>query len=193
MVNFAPIKGLNTQHLASNKADLVIKGNTMNLTTINNADTAQLTDLLEHCCCAPKWIESMLSAHPFPTQQALSDALKSSFSSLSEADWLIAFSGHPQIGNLDTLHQKYASTSSVASHEQAGMSTAEKSTLHAMLELNQQYLKQFGFIFIVCASGKSAPEMLELIKARINNSRSKELAIAAGEQAKITQLRLEKL
>lgn len=165
----------------------------MSLTTINNTDTAQLTSLFEDCCCAPKWIEGMVNAHPFATPQALLAAAKSSFSSLTEADWLTAFSGHPQIGNLDTLHEKYASTSHTASNEQAGMSIAETSTLEAMLELNQQYLERFGFIFIVCASGKSAQEMLTLIKARINNERSTELAIAAGEQAKITQLRLEKL
>ncbi|MGP9496876.1 2-oxo-4-hydroxy-4-carboxy-5-ureidoimidazoline decarboxylase, partial [Pseudoalteromonas sp. AOP7-A1-14] len=77
--------------------------------------------------------------------------------------------------------------------EQSGMSQANTSTLEKMITLNNDYLHKFGFIFIVCATGKSAEQMLALIEQRINNNRAEELQIAAGEQAKITQIRLENL
>jgi len=73
------------------------------------------------------------------------------------------------------------------------MSKANEQTLKKMIALNKQYLSKFGFIFIVCASGKSAEQMLELIEQRVHNTRSTELNIAAGEQAKITKIRLESL
>lgn len=165
----------------------------MNLDKINNATVAQASLLLENCCCAPNWVESMLNARPFADAAALLEASKSSFLALTEADFLNAFKGHPQIGDLDTLIAKYAATSESASDEQSGMSVAEKSQLTEMHTLNQQYLQKFGFIFIVCASGKSAQQMLQIIKNRISNARPEELNIAAAEQIKITHLRLEKL
>lgn len=165
----------------------------MSLNEINSADSEQVYALLENCCCAPNWINSMVSARPFNDPQALFRASEKSFLQLNKADYLAAFTGHPQIGDLKTLLAKYAHTSKSASHEQAGMSDAEKSVVEEMHKLNQEYLHKFGFIFIVCASGKSARQMLDLIKQRINNDSLSELSLAANEQAKITTLRLEKL
>jgi 2-oxo-4-hydroxy-4-carboxy-5-ureidoimidazoline decarboxylase len=165
----------------------------MSLDKINTASLEQVYQLFESCCCAPNWIESMISQRPFHDQATLFNASEKSFLSLKEEDYLTAFLGHPQIGNLETLAKKYANTSSTAGHEQSGMSAADKSILEEMQQLNIDYLQKFGFIFIVCASGKSASEMLDLIKSRINNDRQRELIIAGQEQAKITQIRLEKL
>ena len=165
----------------------------MALDKINNADNEELYRIFEHCCCAPSWIKKMIHARPFANKAELIHTSEKAFSTLTEADYLTAFEGHPQIGNLETLAKKYANTSTTASHEQSGMSTAEKSVLKSMQSLNIEYLARFGFIFIVCASGKSAQEMLELIEGRINNDRQSELMIAGNEQAKITQIRLEQL
>lgn len=165
----------------------------MSLNEINTANTEEAYAVFESCCCAPKWIESMVSARPFADLEALLSQSEQAFSALSDQDYLVAFTGHPQIGNLKTLHEKYANTSGTASNEQAGMSVADSDVLEEMIQLNQDYLKKFGFIFIVCASGKSAQEMLELIRNRIGNERSEELNIAGAEQAKITHIRLEKL
>ncbi|KKK74177.1 hypothetical protein LCGC14_2886360, partial [marine sediment metagenome] len=112
---------------------------------------------------------------------------------LTEPDYLAAFEGHPQIGDLSTLSKKYAATAQKAGHEQAGMNKANEQTLQTMIALNKQYLTKFGFIFIVCASGKTAEQMLTLLEQRINNTRITELNIAANEQAKITKIRLEAL
>lgn len=165
----------------------------MSLDGINSANRERVYQQLENCCCTPKWIENMLKARPFTDRKALIDTSEKSFLLLTEEDYLVAFKGHPQIGDLNTLAKKYAQTSISASGEQAGMSAADQSVIEKMITLNQQYLHKFGFIFIVCASGKSATEMLALITQRINNERAKELTIAAAEQIKITQIRLEKL
>ena len=165
----------------------------MSLDKINNASAEQAYDLFEHCCCAPNWINSMVAKRPFKDMSALLAASQRIFLQLSEQDYLTAFTGHPQIGNLATLHEKYASTSGSASHEQSGMSVAEQTLLEEMLDLNKAYLAKFGFIFIVFASGKSAQQMLAIIQSRIGNDRQTELTIASQEQAKITQIRLEKL
>lgn len=165
----------------------------MGLDEINKASLKQAYAVFESCCCAPNWIEGMINARPFSDLNALLQASENCFSLLTDKDYLVAFTGHPQIGDLKTLHAKYANTSGTASNEQAGMSMAEKGVLQEMVQLNKDYLQKFGFIFIVCASGKSAIQMLDLIKSRIVNERLQELNIAGNEQAKITQIRLEKL
>ncbi|MDA7747032.1 2-oxo-4-hydroxy-4-carboxy-5-ureidoimidazoline decarboxylase [Psychromonas sp.] len=165
----------------------------MSLEKINNANTEEIYRIFESCCCAPKWIESMTNARPFAQPEDMLTASDKIFKQLTKADYLIAFEGHPQIGNLQTLQSKYANTSESASHEQSGMSEADKSVIEEMHDLNLKYLEKFGFIFIVCASGKSAQQMLDLIKSRINNEHYSELTIAGIEQAKITHIRLEKL
>lgn len=165
----------------------------MSLHEINSNNIEDVHALLEGCCCAPAWIESMIAARPFINATALFNTSIHAFAQLTESDYLVAFAGHPQIGNLQSLHKKYASTSDSASHEQSGMSEAKKSLLETMQTLNTEYKNKFGFIFIVCASGKSAQSMLDLINCRINNDRQTELIIASNEQAKITQIRLEKL
>ena len=165
----------------------------MSLQEINTADKESAYQLFESCCCAPNWIEKMVTARPFKDQAALLAEAESIWQGLTEADYLAAFEGHPQIGDISTLQDKYANTSDTAGHEQSGMSTAQESVIEAMLTLNKAYLAKFGFIFIVFASGKSAEQMLDLLEARIDNDRETELTIAAGEQAKITANRLEKL
>ena len=165
----------------------------MSLEEINNVSDEQAYSIFESCCCATHWIKGMVNARPFIDSEALFAASEQCFSILNEQDFLQAFEGHPQIGDLSTLQKKYANTSGSASHEQSGMSSAETIVLEEMVQLNKDYLAKFGFIFIVCASGKSALQMLELIKNRMGNERLSELTIAGNEQAKITKIRLEKL
>jgi 2-oxo-4-hydroxy-4-carboxy-5-ureidoimidazoline decarboxylase len=160
---------------------------------LNQLNEQQASLELEHCCTAPRWVSGMLSARPFSSAEHILQLADTVWATLGEADYLAAFEGHPQIGDLSTLSEKYAATASKAGHEQSGMEKANTQTLEKMIALNNEYLAKFGFIFIVCASGKTAEQMLALIEQRINNSRHDELTIAAGEQAKITKIRLEKL
>ncbi|MEH6394312.1 2-oxo-4-hydroxy-4-carboxy-5-ureidoimidazoline decarboxylase [Pseudoalteromonas sp.] len=165
----------------------------MNSIKLNTLTETQAKQALTHCCAAPNWVAGMLKALPFKNKQQMFECAQNVWENLSEPDYLAAFEGHPQIGDLSTLGKKYAATAQKASHEQAGMSQANEQTLQTMIALNKQYLTKFGFIFIVCASGKTAEQMLSLIEQRINNTRMTELHIAADEQAKITKIRLEAL
>lgn len=111
----------------------------------------------------------------------------------TESDWMEAFSHHPKIGDVKSLEKKFASTAAWASGEQASVNEASQEVIQKLAKGNEDYEKKFGFIFIVCATGKSAPEMLELLEIRLPHEREKELRIAANEQNKITHIRLDKL
>jgi 2-oxo-4-hydroxy-4-carboxy-5-ureidoimidazoline decarboxylase len=113
--------------------------------------------------------------------------------SCKEDDWKEAFTHHPKIGDIDSLKEKFTSTAQWASGEQSGVNVAAQDILEALVTGNNMYEKKFGYIFIVCATGKSAKEMLDLLLARLRNDPQKEIQIAMGEQNKITKLRLEKL
>jgi len=165
----------------------------MNLEELNGLPAAQARSQFENCCAAEKWIEGMLAGRPYRNSESLIAQSRSLWDSLTEPDWLQAFEAHPQIGNVETLRQKYAGTKALASGEQSGTSLASDDVLQRLKAANDLYLKRHGFIFIVCATGKSAEEMLALLEARLGNSREQELKNAACEQAKITELRLEKL
>jgi len=113
---------------------------------------------------------------------------------MEKADMLEAFSHHPEIGSdLAALRQRFASTAAWSSAEQAGVAGADDATLEALRDGNVRYRERFGYVFLVCATGKSAAEMLALLQARLPHDADTELRVAAGEQAKITRLRLEKL
>jgi 2-oxo-4-hydroxy-4-carboxy-5-ureidoimidazoline decarboxylase len=111
----------------------------------------------------------------------------------TQTDWLEAFTHHPKIGDVESLTKKFASTAQWASGEQMAVNTASQQIIEALAKGNEAYEQKFGFIFIVCATGKSAEEMLQLLQARLPNSTETEINIAMDEQNKITQLRLQKL
>ena len=111
----------------------------------------------------------------------------------SEEDWKEAFSYHPKIGDMESLTKKFASTAEWAAGEQSGVNAASKETIEALAAGNKEYEAKFGHIFIICATGKTAGEMLADLQTRLQNSREVEMEIAAEEQNKITKLRIEKL
>ena len=153
-----------------------------------------VTQLLT-CCTSSAWADKLADARPFAdvdTLLASSDAIWQEVQT-DEANLLEAFDGHPQIGNVASLKEKYQNTQSSAAHEQSGANDAADDVLDALAQGNQDYLDKFGFIFIVFATGKSAQQMLDLLLARLPNDRATELANAAAEQNKITRLRLDKL
>ena len=112
---------------------------------------------------------------------------------LERSDWFDAFGHHPKIGDRESLRQRFARTAHLSEREQSGVDGASEEILAKLAEGNREYERRFGYIFIVCASGKSAGEMLELLRTRLPNPPDVEIRIAAGEQAKITELRLMKL
>jgi 2-oxo-4-hydroxy-4-carboxy-5-ureidoimidazoline decarboxylase len=146
--------------------------------------------LLARCCGAAAWVERMMARRPFGSQDALLAAARDEWFALGRADWLEAFGHHPKIGDRESLRRRFAATAHLSEGEQSGVQGAAEDVLAALADGNRDYEARFGFIFIVCATGKSAAEMLRLLRARLPNPPDVELRIAAGEQAKITELRL---
>lgn len=135
----------------------------------------------------------MALKRPFPSAERLFQAARGVWEELGPSDWLEAFSHHPKIGDRKSLRAKFTATREWAQTEQAGAQGASEKILDELAEGNRLYEQKFGFIFIVCATGKSAGEMLKLLQERLKNDPQRELAAAAEEQGKITFLRLEKL
>lgn len=161
---------------------------------LNALGEAAAAAALERCCGSRRWVAAMLKERPFTSSSALYTRAEQIWSSLDAADRLEAFAQHPQIGeDLAALRERFASTHALSAREQAGVAAADEATLLALRDGNRAYRARFGFIFIVCATGKSAREMLALLEQRLHRDPLTELARAATEQAKITRLRLEKL
>lgn len=149
---------------------------------------------LMRCCGATRWVEQMLAQRPFSSERALHAAADASYRTLGRADYLEAFAHHPRIGaDVASLRARFVRTASWSLAEQAGALAATDQTLGALRDANLAYEARFGFLFIVCASGKSADELLAALRARLANEPDVELAIAAEEQRKIMRLRLGKL
>jgi 2-oxo-4-hydroxy-4-carboxy-5-ureidoimidazoline decarboxylase len=161
--------------------------------TLNTRTEPQAREALTNCCASQAWVEAMLAARPFADDEAVEEAAEAAAAKLGEPDWLEAFAAHPLIGDVKSLRTKYAATKALAAGEQSGVAAASDATLQELATLNQEYRDRFGFIFIVFATGKTAEEMLAILEDRINNPRQRELLNAAGEQMKITKLRLQKL
>lgn len=165
----------------------------MNIQTLNSAPPHEAKKWFSQCCTASRWVDAMVSSRPFDNQDQLLETASMQWRTLQNQDFIEAFEGHPMIGNPDSLKEKYRNTHAMASGEQSGMKQATDDVILELARLNLEYFEKFGFIFIVCATGKSAGEMLELIQSRINNDDDSEIAIAAREQEKITAIRINKL
>jgi 2-oxo-4-hydroxy-4-carboxy-5-ureidoimidazoline decarboxylase len=163
------------------------------VTRLNELKVVPARQLLENCCGSKKWVAAMLAERPFASVIGLKSSAREAFNRLTDADWKEAFKRHPRIGDIASLKAKFAGTAGWASGEQAGAASASEEIFKALNEGNEAYFKKHGFIFIICATGKSAAEMLAALNARMPNDTEKELRIAAGEQTKITDLRLDKL
>jgi 2-oxo-4-hydroxy-4-carboxy-5-ureidoimidazoline decarboxylase len=165
----------------------------MTLHEFNILPKQELVEVLTRCCGSSAWVQKMLPFIPADDMVELLEDAEEQWWKCTEADWKQAFANHPKIGDLDSLKNKYADTAEWASGEQQGTNAASGQTLKELADANKEYEEKFGYIFIVCATGKSADEMLVILKDRLSNDPPAEIEIAADEQNKITKLRLEKL
>ena len=161
--------------------------------TLDRVDGTEARRLLTTCCGSTRWVERMLERRPFGSRERLLESAREVWFALDRSDWLEAFSHHPKIGDRTALRQRFAATGHLSEKEQAGVNTASDETLNALAEANKQYQRTFGYIFIVCATGLNAEEMLRRLRRRLRNEPDAEIRIAAEEQAKITELRLSNL
>lgn len=166
----------------------------MTLTELNSLPKPALAEALQKCCGSTAWVENMVAQFPLVNAKALMGQAQAQWNQLPETDWREAFTHHPKIGgDVEALRARFASTSQWAEGEQASVKQASQETLEALATGNEDYERKFGYIFIVCATGKTAAEMLALLQARLPNNPADEILNAAGEQDKITCIRLAKL
>ena len=157
----------------------------MTLVELNRLPDARAHAEFLRCCASHRWAQLMAAERPFAHVDVVAALAQRLWWSLAVADWLEAFAAHPRIGDR-------ASTTWSAQEQARAMDTndAIRSRLAAA---NRSYEERFGYTFIVCATGKSADEVLAILERRLRNEPGDELQIAADEQRKITALRLDKL
>lgn len=166
----------------------------MSLAEFNGMTAEAAAEALLRCCGSSRWVAAMMAERPFDSVEALHAAADRHWADAHRPDILEAFEHHPRIGDdIEQLRKKFASTAQWSAGEQSSVASADEATLIALRDGNLAYEARYGHIFIVCATGKTAAEMLAILRERLNNDPADELVIAAGEQRKITHLRLDKL
>jgi len=155
------------------------------LDAINHLDHAAAEAEFVRCCGSAAWARAMAAARPFASVDAMAGAGDAIWRSLTPVDWLEAFAAHPKIGE--------QARTSWSAREQAGMQAADGGVRHRLAAGNTEYQSRFGYIFIICATGKTAADMLAALEARLSNDPAVELRVASEEQRKIARLRLAKL
>lgn len=150
------------------------------------ADDAVRQDL-QGCCSSACWIEAVASGRPYADEAALLAASDAAVAKMTEADLREALDGHPRIGD------RRVSSGSWSSQEQAGVRGADGGLRQALDEGNAEYERRFGHIYLACATGRRASELLAFLRERLGNDPGTEWSVVASELAKINQIRLRKL
>ncbi len=160
------------------------------LERLNSLPAADAEQCLLECCASPMWARAVAAQRPCADLAQLLAAADTAWQATSPAERRIALAAHPLIGDIDALRRRYDGHEHA---EQGQVAGAAEATLQALATLNAAYVERHGFIFIVCATGKSAEEMLDLLRTRIGHDTAEEFATAAAEQAAITALRLRRM
>jgi 2-oxo-4-hydroxy-4-carboxy-5-ureidoimidazoline decarboxylase len=163
------------------------------LAWLNALSAEEARSEFSRCCGAHRWAEDMAQARPFSSEEDVYERADTLWERTEPEDWREAMTHHPRIGDVSRLREKFKASGAWSEQEQQGMQGAGEDVVQALADGNQEYEARFGFIFLVCATGKSAAQMLGLLRGRMKNPPDRELRIAAEEQAKITRIRLEKL
>lgn len=165
----------------------------MTLDELNALAQDRAIDVLRACCGATRWVDSMVARRPFASFDAALAAADASWAPLGEDDWREAFSHHPRIGEQRSQSPQDARSAGWSATEQSSMRKPARRLRDDLASMNREYEARFGHIYIVCAAGKSAEELLALARRRLQNEPAAELRTAAAEQHKITRLRLARL
>lgn len=163
------------------------------LNRLNELDKETAQEQFLRCCGAARWARRMAAARPFKNTSVLSKAADVAFETMKEVDWIEAFAHHPEIGDIESLRQRFSGIGHWAGTEQSGTSAASEATLLRLAQGNRLYREKFGFIFIIRATGKNADEMLEALDRRLTNDYETEVRNAVEQQIQITRLRLRKM
>lgn len=163
------------------------------LERLNQAGDAEAESMFRDCCGSHEWAKRMTRSRPFSSKNELIRAAVAIWNELGTSDRLEAFAAHPKIGETKAADSQQERSADWSAGEQAGMKSANDILKQDLAAANTEYFEKFGFIFIICATGKSGGEMLKICRERLNNDRQAEIANAAREQQKIIVIRLKKL
>jgi 2-oxo-4-hydroxy-4-carboxy-5-ureidoimidazoline decarboxylase len=152
----------------------------------------QAVSVILSCCGSRAWARGVAARRPFPNPSVLLAASDETWQNLARSDWMEAFQSHPRIGETQSQQAAPAQAEVWSSQEQGRVKDAGDTIRSALDEGNREYERRFGHIFIVCASSKSAPEILEILRRRLQNDVETEFREAIEQQRQITQLRLRK-
>jgi OHCU decarboxylase len=166
---------------------------TTTLDRLNALPPLQVAEQLRACCGSSRWVEAMLVRRPFENIADLLAAADEAWRATGPEDWDEAFAHHPRIGARHAAAPVSATALTWSAGEQGTAAGAGAPALAALAEANEAYERRFGWIYIVCAAGRSAEEMLADITVRMKNDSERERAVAAEEQRKIMRLRLQTL
>ena len=159
---------------------------------LNRLSKEEARAALLACCGSERWADAVAALRPFWDVGQLLNIGRRVWRELPRADWLEAFRAHPKIGESRPERETGAEARAWSEGEQSRARDASEETRAALAEANREYEERFGFIFIVCATGRTADEMLALLRQRLKNDSETELRVAAGEQWRITELRLKR-
>ena len=158
----------------------------------NRLSPDQAADMILPCCGSKAWARGMATRRPLPGEAALLAASDETWHNLAPSDWMEAFQSHPRIGESRPPKSAPSQAAGWSAQEQKKVADAEMAVKMALERGNQEYERRFGHIFIVCATGKSATEILDILRQRLQNDAQTELREAAEQQRQITQIRLRK-
>ena len=163
------------------------------LEKLNQMTRAQAAKALYDCCGSKRWVAQVLDRRPFGDASHFRDAAEEAWSKLGRKDWLAAFHSHPAIGGKKAAAKQTTTARNWSTGEQSVAKQASPETSSVLAEANRAYETTFGHVFLICATGKSSEEILKALQERLGHEPEVESRVAAGEQKKITRLRLEKL
>lgn len=165
----------------------------MTVDELNALSDSDASELFRSCCGSSRWVNDMVAARPFDSAQSVMAISDEVWSKAQTPDWHEAFSHHPRIGETKAAAAQTSRAAGWSSSEQGAVSGSSAIVQQQLADVNRQYESRFGHIYIVCATGKSAEQMLVIARQRLSNDVETELRVAAGEQGKITRLRLERI
>jgi 2-oxo-4-hydroxy-4-carboxy-5-ureidoimidazoline decarboxylase len=154
----------------------------MNLDKWNALDGADAERELRQVCAAPRWAQEVAASRPYPDVASLQATAETA---LTDVDLHEAMAGHPRIGD--------RTAEGASRREQSGVAGADPTVLAALADGNRAYEERFGHVYLVCATGRSAQELLDILRVRLENDPATERAVALGELAAINRLRIARL
>ena len=167
----------------------------MRLAELNRLQPDEASLEFLRCCGSARWAGAMAAARPFADIDSVETTADRMFDTLGRADWLEAFVAHPRIGETERAGRagREGIVADWSAQEQAAGRGSDDMVRDRLAKAQRDYETRFGYIFIICATGKSADEMLSALERRVMHGPDEELRVAAEEQRKITHLRIRKL